>query len=406
MEIDRHGADKLSLEKHWQPQRGPPAVSLSKRVQREAAVELDVFREHRSPLDHHLGDQPRRDVGQGLAMDARIDPLAHLDHLVSRPASSGQRDQAGGGTRHADHGMRDTLEQRVRTNCGGGQRLGHLAQHLHRGVEALRLLSGLFEEERILERDRDLRPQRGGQLDVVVATEGPMALVGQHQHSLWAATRTQGHEQQVAIAKGLREQLAGFQVVEAVLDDGGLLGDEHPPDQRRGVGAKAKLVEAHLVEQPAFPHPGGRRRCDQRLESLLVEEQPAHLDVEQLRQLGGQRAQVLAQLGQVGDRGRGLEEVTQLLEVLVRPPGELQVQLDHPEVLEAPESGEDHHRQEEHGQDVGDRRWRPPARHVEKEELGQGAQGKPEAPVEPVAGGGNGMRFLHDVLFPAGRALI
>src|SRR5439155_1193003 len=82
-------------------------------------------------------------------------------------------------------------------------------------------------------------------------------------------------------------------------------------------------------------------RRDQRLEPLLVKEQAAHLDVEQLRQLGCQGAEVLAKLGEVGDGGRRLEEVTELLEVLVRPAGELEVQLDDAEVLEAPEPGED-----------------------------------------------------------------
>ena len=58
MEVDRDGADELALEKHRQPEGGSPAVLLSERIQREAAVELDIFREHRPPLDHDLGHQP------------------------------------------------------------------------------------------------------------------------------------------------------------------------------------------------------------------------------------------------------------------------------------------------------------------------------------------------------------
>jgi hypothetical protein len=135
-----------------------------------------------------------------------------------------------------------------------------------------------------------------------------------------------------------------------------------------------------------------KSRLSRILQPLLVEEEAAHLDVEQLGQLGGQRAQVLAQLGEVRNRGGDLEEVAQLLEVLVGAAGELEVLLNQLEVLKGPEAGQDHDRQEEHRQEVGDKRGRPPACHVDEEELRQGAQHHPEPPVEPDPGAGWGMQ--------------
>ena len=179
--------------------------------------------------------------------------------------------------------------------------------------------------------------------------------------------------------------------MQAVGDDGRLLGDKDPTDQGRCIGAEAQLVESHLVEEPALPHPRGGGRRDQRLEPILVEEEATHLDVEQLGELGGQGGEVLAELGEVGDRGGDLEEVAQFLEILVGAAGKLEVLLDQLEVFEGPEAGQHHDRQEEHRQEVGDRRGRPPSRHVDEEELRQGAKDYPEPPIEPDPGGGCGM---------------
>ena len=114
-------------------------------------------------------------------------------------------------------------------------------------------------------------------------------------------------------------------VVQAVRDDGRLLGDEDATDQGRRVGPESQLVETHLVEEPALPHARRCGRGDQRLEPLLVEEQAAHFDIEQFSQFGAQGTQVLAQLGQIRDGGRGLEEVAQLLEILIGAQRELEV---------------------------------------------------------------------------------
>ena len=218
-----------------------------------------------------------------------------------------------------------------------------------------------------------------------------MPLVGEHQHAERSTARSQRDQEQVAIAKGLGQQLTSLDVVQAVGDDGRLLGDKDPTDQGRCIGAEAQLVESHLVEEPALPHPRGGGRRDQRLEPILVEEEATHLDVEQLGELGGQGAEVLAELGQVGDRRGDLEKVAQFLEILVGPAGKLEVLLDQLEVFEGPEAGEHHDRQEEHRQEVGDGRGRPPARHVDEEELRQGAKDYPEPPIEPDPGGGCGM---------------
>ena len=121
------------------------------------------------------------------------------------------------------------------------------------------------------------------------------------------------------------------------------------------MGAEPQLVQPHLIEEPALAHARGRCRRDQRLEAFLVKEEAAHLHVEQLGQLAGQRFQVFPQLGQVGDRRRRLEEVRKFLEVLVGAAGELQVFLDDPEIFEAPKAGQHHHREEEDGQKVRDR---------------------------------------------------
>src|SRR4029077_10301219 len=64
-----------------------------------------------------------------------------------------------------------------------------------------------------------------------------------------------------------------------------------------------------------------------------------------------------------------------------------------------PEAGQHHHRQEEHRQEVGGRRGRPPARHVDEEELRQGAQDHPEPPVEPDPGLGWWMQPCREALF-------
>src|SRR6202043_1111000 len=109
-------------------------------------------------------------------------------------------------------------------------------------------------------------PERGGWLYLIVATELPIALVGQHQDTERAATGAERHQKKVVVAERLRQQLAGLDVVQAVGDDHRLLGYEDPADQRRCVGAEAELVETQLVEEPALPHPGRRGRRDQRLE--------------------------------------------------------------------------------------------------------------------------------------------
>ena len=280
VEIDRDGADELAFEEHRQPQRRPPAIALGQGIEREAAVELDILREDRALFDHDLGHEPRRDVRERFAVDIGVDALPHFDHLFCRGGALGQRDQAGRGVGDADHRARHPLEERGRTHRRRGQRLGNLPKHFHRGIEPERLLPGLLEEERVLERDGDLRPQGSRQLDVVIPAEGAVPFVGQQEHADRPAAGTQRHQQQVAIPEGLGQQLPGLDVVQAVLDDGGLLGDEHATDQGRGVGAKAQLVQAHLVEEPALPHARGSGRRDQCLEAFLVEEKAAHLDVE------------------------------------------------------------------------------------------------------------------------------
>src|SRR5207247_6901117 len=170
--------------------------------------------------------------------------------------------------------------------------------------------------------------QRGGQLDVVVAAELAMPLVGEHQHAERSTPRSQRDQEQVAVAKGLGQQLPGLDVVEAVGDDGRLLGGKDPTNQGRRVGTEAQLVESHLVEEPALPHPRGGGRRDQRLEPVLVEEEATHLDIEQLGELGGQGAEVFTQLGQVGDRRGDLEKVAQFLEILVGAAGKVEVLLN------------------------------------------------------------------------------
>ena len=226
-----------------------------------------------------------------------------------------------------------------------------------------------------------------------------MALVGQHQDADGAPARSQRHQQQVPVAEGLRQQLAGLEVVGAVADDERLLGAEDPAEQARWVGREAHLVEAHLVEEPALTHAGGRGGGDQRLQPRLVEEEAAHLHVEELGEPEREGIQVLTQLGQAGDRGGGLEEAGELLDVALGAVGELGVALHEPEVLEAPEAGEEHDGHEEDSREVGRRRGRPGARGEDQEGLGQRAERDPEPPVEPVAPPRRGMEPLHEPLY-------
>ena len=168
---------------------------------------------------------------QGLALRAGIHPLADFNQLVGGGSRLGHRDQTRGSARDADHGTGHTLQQAIGPDGDGSKRLRDLSEHLHGGIEAERLLAGLLEEEGIFQRDGHLGAQRGGELDVVVAAEGAVALVRQHQHTERPPARAERNQQHVAVAKGLRQQLTGLDVVQAVLDDDRLLGDEDAPDQ-------------------------------------------------------------------------------------------------------------------------------------------------------------------------------
>ena len=354
LEVDGDGADELGLEEHRQGQSSPQILLPGQPVLGEAGVRLQVLGEDRVLLDHHLSDD-RRDRLAGAAAGRREeDALAYLQRLVLRRPLA-ERDQAGRRAGEADDRLGDSLKQRRRADRGRGQSLRHLAQHLHRGVQAERLLPRLLEEKRVLQGDGDLRAQRGGKADVEAAAEDAMALVGQHQDADGAPARSQRHQQQVPVAEGLRQQLAGLEVVGAVADDERLLGAEDPAEQARWVGREAHLVEAHLVEEPALTHAGGRGGGDQRLQPRLVEEEAAHLHVEELGEPEREGIQVLTQLGQAGDRGGGLEEAGELLDVALGAVGELGVALHEPEVLEAPEAGEEHDGHEEDGREVGRR---------------------------------------------------
>ena len=178
MKVDRDRPHELALEEHRKAERRPPTVLLAQWIERKAPVELNVLGKDRALLDDDLRDEARSGVGERFPDDARVDPVPHLDHLIRGRARSGQRDQARRRARDAEHRARHALQQRVRANGHGGQCLRDLAQHLHRGVEPKRLLPRLFEEEGVLEGDGNLGPEGSSQLDVIVAAEGAIPLVG------------------------------------------------------------------------------------------------------------------------------------------------------------------------------------------------------------------------------------
>src|SRR2546429_629492 len=132
---------------HGQPQGRAPAVLLGQGIERKSAVELNVLGEDGTLLDDDLGDKAGCDASQLVFGDARLHAVPDLNRLLGGVAGLGQRDETGHGARDTDQRLGDALQQGGRSHRSRGQRLGDLAEHLHRGLQPQSLLAGLLSTE-------------------------------------------------------------------------------------------------------------------------------------------------------------------------------------------------------------------------------------------------------------------